>query len=129
VKGLEAMARARVADAARWREAFGVAGREGVYLYTQETVSPDHHIHARMFWPSAGIAEDPATGAAVAAFAGVAASVERPEDGVHQLIIEQGFEMGRPSLIALDLEIRGGLLVRAALGGSAVRVSEGMLHV
>lgn len=129
LKGLEAVGRARVADAARWREAFGTAGREGVFLYTQETVHAGHHIHARMFWPSAGIAEDPATGAAVAALAGVAASVERPEDGVHQLIIEQGFEMGRPSLIALDLEIRSGLLVRAALGGSAVKVSEGKLYV
>lgn len=129
VRGLEAIGRAGVADAARWREAFGRAGREGVFLYTQETVESAHHIHARMFWPSAGITEDPATGSAAAAFAGVAASVERPEDGVHQLIIEQGFEMGRPSLIALDLDIRGGLLVRAALGGSAVRLSEGKLYV
>jgi trans-2,3-dihydro-3-hydroxyanthranilate isomerase len=129
VRGLEAIGRAGVADAARWREAFGRAGREGVFLYTQETVDAAHHIHARMFWPSAGITEDPATGSAVAAFAGVAASVERPEDGVHQIIIEQGFEMGRPSLIALDLDIRGGLLVRAALGGSAVRLSEGKLYV
>jgi len=48
---------------------------------------------------------------------------------MHQLVIEQGFEMGRPSLIALDLDIHGGRLVAASIGGSVVRMSEGVLHV
>jgi trans-2,3-dihydro-3-hydroxyanthranilate isomerase len=80
-----------------------------------------------MFAPKMGIIEDPATGSAVAAFAGVAATCELPEDGVHQLVIEQGFEMGRPSLIALDLDIQHGGLVAAGIGGSAVRMGEGTL--
>jgi len=129
VKDLETIARARVADPAVWSQAFAKAGREGVFIYTRETVHPEHHVHARMFWPSAGFAEDPATGSAVAAFSGLAATVELPDDGMHQLIIEQGFEMGRPSLIALDLDIHGGRLVAARIGGSVVRISEGTLHV
>lgn len=129
VKDLATIARVRVADREAWTAAFAKAGREGVFIYTRETVHPAHHVHARMFWPSAGIAEDPATGSAVAAFSGLAATAELPEDGRHQLIIEQGFEMGRPSLIALDLDIRGGRLADAQIGGSAVRVSEGRLHV
>ena len=129
VKDLATIARARVADREAWHAAFAKAGREGVFIYTRETVKPEHHVHARMFWPAAGVPEDPATGSAVAAFSGVAATCELPEDGTHQLIIEQGFEMGRPSLIALDLDIRAGRLVGAAIGGSAVRISEGKLHV
>lgn len=129
VRDLATIARAHVADKNAWTAAFAKAGREGVFIYTRETVHPEHHVHARMFWPGAGITEDPATGSAVAAFSGLAATVELPEDGQHQLIIEQGFEMGRPSLIALDLDIRGGRLVDALIGGSAVRVSEGHLHV
>lgn len=129
VRDLATIARAHVADKKAWTDAFARAGREGVFIYTRETVHPEHHVHARMFWPGAGITEDPATGSAVAAFSGLAATVELPEDGQHQLIIEQGFEMGRPSLIALDLDIRGGRLVNALIGGSAVRVSEGHLHV
>lgn len=128
VKGLEVIRRVSVADRQAWNAAFAKAGREGAFIYTRETESPEHHVHARMFWPAAGIAEDPATGSAVAAFSGVAASTELPEDGLHQLVIEQGFEMGRPSLIALDLDIRKGLVARAAIGGSAVRVSEGRIH-
>lgn len=123
------LARARVADAALWRAAFGITGKGAAYVYCGEPEGEGHHVRARMFSPLMGIAEDPATGSAAAAFAGLAATLERPEDGVHQLIIEQGFEMGRPSLLALDMEIRAGLLVRAALGGSAVRVAEGTLHV
>ncbi|MCZ8376835.1 MAG: PhzF family phenazine biosynthesis protein [Beijerinckiaceae bacterium] len=128
VRSLEVIRRVSVADRQAWNAAFAKAGREGAFIYTRETESPEHHVHARMFWPAAGIAEDPATGSAVAAFSGVAAAAELPEDGIHQLVIEQGFEMGRPSLIALDLEIRKGLVARAAIGGSAVRVSEGRIH-
>lgn len=129
VKDLATIARVGVADLASWRAAFARAGSDGVFIYTRETVNPAHHVHARMFWPGAGIAEDPATGGAVAAFSGVAATCELPEDGRHQLIIEQGFEMGRPSLIALDLEIHSGRLTNASIGGSAVLISEGVLHV
>ncbi|MCA3598125.1 MAG: PhzF family phenazine biosynthesis protein [Methylobacterium sp.] len=127
VRSLEAIGRAGMADPRAWAQAFGVTGKSAAFLYTRETVRPDHHVHARMFAPKMGIPEDPATGSAVAAFAGVAASCELPEDGVHQLVIEQGFEMGRPSLIALDLDILHGALVAAAIGGSAVRMSEGVL--
>lgn len=129
VKDLATIGRVRVADPVLWTAAFARAGSEGVFIYTRETVHPEHHVHARMFWPAAGIAEDPATGAAVAAFSGVAAACELPEDGEHQLIIEQGFEMGRPSLIVLDLEIRAGRLTNASIGGSVVIISEGVLHV
>lgn len=127
VRSLEAIGRAGYADPQAWNEAFGVTGKAAAYLYTRETLSPAHHVHARMFAPKMGIIEDPATGSAVAAFAGVAATCELPEDGVHQLVIEQGFEMGRPSLIALDLDIQHGGLVAAAIGGSAIRMSEGVL--
>ena len=129
VRTLEAIGRVSVADPHAWRAAFGATGKGAAYVYTRETVDPARHIHARMFAPGMGITEDPATGSAAAAFAGVAATTELPEDGIHQIVIEQGFEMGRPSLIALDLDIQHGRLVAASIGGSAVRISEGTLLV
>lgn len=128
VKGLEAIRRCSVGDMAAWRAAFGATGKGAAFVYTRETEDPAHHVHARMFSPMMGITEDPATGSAVAAFAGVAATCELPEDGTHQLVIEQGYEMGRPSQIVLDLDITGGRLTEASIGGAAVRVSEGFLH-
>lgn len=128
LSGLDAIGRIAVADAAVWDAAFGFTGRGAVFFYTRETVSPDHHVHARMFAPKLGMAEDPATGSAVAAFAGAAVAFERPAPGHHQLVIEQGYEMGRPSQIVLDLDVApGGALAGARLGGAAIGISEGFL--
>lgn len=93
----EAIARARP-DMAHFERVFGAAV-VGAFLYTSEVERRGSDVHARMFAPLRGIAEDPATGSAAAAFAGVAVAYEKPEDGEHTLVIEQGFEMGRPSQI------------------------------
>ena len=68
-RGLDAMARARPGRASR--PAFGADGARAVFLFCRQTAEPGHHFHARMFAPAMGIPEDPATGSAVAAFAGV----------------------------------------------------------
>jgi len=49
-------------------------------------------------------------------------------DGEHRVTIEQGFEMGRPSLMELTFTLRGGALVSAAVGGGAVVVTEGVIE-
>ena len=102
--------------------------RPAAFLYTKDVVREGSHVHARMFAPGSGIMEDPATGSAAAAFAGVAALFEQPEDGDHLVVIEQGFEMARPSIMHLRIQIDGGALVGASLGGSAVLVSQGTIE-
>jgi trans-2,3-dihydro-3-hydroxyanthranilate isomerase len=82
-----------------------------------------------MFGSAWGVIEDPATGSAAAAFAGVVHACDRPPDGEHTLIIEQGFEMGRPSVIALGLVIENGALASATIGGSVVIVGNGSLDL
>jgi trans-2,3-dihydro-3-hydroxyanthranilate isomerase len=82
-----------------------------------------------MFAGHLGIPEDPATGSAVAAFAGAIMRFDQPADGVWPHAIEQGVEMGRPSLIRLELEVEGGVLTGGRIGGHAVKVSEGTLLV
>ena len=49
-------------------------------------------------------------------------------DGTHALVIEQGYEMGRPSLIRLTAEVAAGRLVSASIGGNAVIVTEGTIE-
>lgn len=82
---------------------------------------------ARMFAPDAGIPEDPATGSAATAFAGVLA--ESVPDGRHEWVIDQGVEMGRPSRIEVAADVRDGRPVRIEVAGSAVIVMEGALQV
>ena len=76
-----------------------------------------------------GMPEDPATGSAAAAFAGVVHRFDEFPDGLHKRMIEQGYEMGRPSHIALSLEVKGGKLGAVRIGGHAVRVAEGRIEV
>lgn len=125
VRDLATLAKASIADSSAWRAAFGFTGKNAALIYTRETGDPAHHVRARMFM--AGVGEDPATGSAAAAFSGAAVHFERPEDGMHQIIIEQGYEMGRPSQIVLDLDVQSGLLRGAHIGGGAVIVSQGTL--
>jgi len=101
----------------------------GAFLYTNETVDPDSAIHARMFANGLGFDEDPATGSAAAAFAGVAHEFERPEDGEHELFIEQGYAMGRPSRITLRMTVARGAVAGVCIGGQVVRVAEGVLRL
>jgi len=107
------------------------ATKEGpaTFLYTSETEREGSAYHARMFAGAWGVTEDPATGSAAAALAGVVRDFDRPRDGEQMLIIEQGFEMGRPSLIALGLTIENGALASATIGGSVVIVANGSLDL
>jgi trans-2,3-dihydro-3-hydroxyanthranilate isomerase len=127
VRDLAVIGRARPVNAS-WQAAFG-AEVAGALLYCRETEMTGHHFHARMFAPGAGIAEDPATGAAAAAFVGVVRRFDALPAGSHHLVIEQGFEMGRPSLIGLEIDIDGGKVVASRIGGNAVIVAEGALDV
>jgi trans-2,3-dihydro-3-hydroxyanthranilate isomerase len=103
-------------------------GDDPVYLFCRETADPGHAFHARMFAPALGIREDPATGSAAAAFAGLLAASDRLADGEHAIAIEQGYEMGRPSVIRLALAVAGGRLAAASIAGDAVIVTEGTIE-
>jgi trans-2,3-dihydro-3-hydroxyanthranilate isomerase len=127
VRSREAIARA-MPDMSKFEKVFGIGGPAMVCVICTDTVEEGHHLHARMFAPGNGIPEDPATGSAVAAFAGLHVAHSRPSDGEHRLVIEQGYEMGRPSLMRLSLTVANGRLVEASIGGNAVIVTEGTIE-
>jgi trans-2,3-dihydro-3-hydroxyanthranilate isomerase len=127
VRSLAAIARARP-DPSRFDAVFAIDGRAIVYLYCGEVAEKGHDFHARMFAPGLGVPEDPATGSAGAAFAGLLAAHGGLGEGEHLIRIEQGYEMGRPSLIELTLTIAGGKLAAATIGGDAVIVTEGTIE-
>jgi trans-2,3-dihydro-3-hydroxyanthranilate isomerase len=124
IRSLDAIARA-APGITPWATKDGPA----TFVYTRETEREGSAYHARMFASAWGLYEDPATGSAVAAFAGVVQAFERLRDGESMLTIEQGFEMGRPSLITLGLTIEKGVLVSATIGGSVVIISSGSLDL
>ena len=97
-----------------------------IYLLAPDS-SRSERWRARMFAPGIGIAEDPATGAAAVAAAGLLATVA--VDGEARWLIEQGVEMGRRSRLDLSATVRSGVAQTARLGGSAVLVGEGTLRL
>ena len=101
----------------------------GLYLYAEGGEADDATFHARMFAPEAGIPEDPATGSAAAAFPGQIALSQSLEDGVHPWVIEQGYEMGRPSRIHARVEVAAGAVKSVRIGGAAVAVQRGQISV
>jgi trans-2,3-dihydro-3-hydroxyanthranilate isomerase len=126
VASLDALARANP-RAEAFNAAFGDSDHPAPYVYTRQPSGHGRRFRARMFGLGMGIPEDPATGSAAAAFAGALMQCEPLGDGEHDIVIEQGVEMGRPSEIALQLVIRNGALVSAEIGGRAVLVSRGEL--
>jgi len=130
VNGLDAARRAQPRPE-KWAEVFGegAGGHDSIYVFTAEVERPDATLHARMFGLGMGIGEDPATGAAAAALSGVLHRYGQLTEGSHRYLIEQGVEMGRPSLISLELDVADGDLHGARIGGSAVVIAEGTLRI
>jgi trans-2,3-dihydro-3-hydroxyanthranilate isomerase len=126
IGSLDAMARCAV-DVQRFNAAFGAAGHAAAFCFCEETRVSGNHFHARMFAPGLGVLEDPATGSAVAAFSGYLSARGGYADGDHLVRIEQGYEMGRPSLIELTLRVSAGALTGASIAGDAVIVMEGTI--
>nr|WP_234936066.1 PhzF family phenazine biosynthesis protein [Agrobacterium rubi] len=107
-----------------------VEGRlASAYLYCRGGVNHAAKFHTRMFSPSMGIAEDPATGAAAAAFSGAIHHFDNLADGHYPILIEQGVEMGRPSHIHLNMDVKEKEISRARIGGHAVRVATGTFDI
>ncbi len=127
IRSLAAIGRARP-DPGRFDQTFAISGRAVAYLYCGEVSEAGHDFHARMFAPGLGVPEDPATGSAAAAFAGLLATQGGYPGGDHTVTIEQGYEMGRPSLMELSFTMRNGALAAAAVGGGAVVVTEGTIE-
>jgi trans-2,3-dihydro-3-hydroxyanthranilate isomerase len=128
LRSREALARIRPNPEAI-RQTLGEGAHPAFYAYTRETEGAGHHFRARMFAPGFGLTEDPATGSAAANFSGVLMQFEPLGEGTHDLVIEQGYEMGRPSEIALQVTIADGALQAAEIGGGAIVVSEGTLRL
>ena len=80
----------------RWEALLLAFGTE-LYLVARDPELPGSDLRARMFAPNMGIVEDPATGAAVAALGGFLGVPDSTKDGTLRWVVEQGFEMGRPS--------------------------------
>ena len=99
----------------------------GILLYVPGRDGAD--IEARMFAPLYGVPEDPATGSANVALAGLLADLRSERDLRLDLRIVQGVDMGRESVLEATAEKRGGKITGLWIGGGCVPMMRGTLEL
>jgi trans-2,3-dihydro-3-hydroxyanthranilate isomerase len=128
VRDRTVLARADI-DVALWRATLGGYWAQQVFIFCRDPELPGSSIRARMYAPESGITEDPATGSACAALGGYLGARAPQSDGTLRWVVEQGFEMGRPSLLHVEADKAGGRIAAVRVGGKSVLVSEGSLQI
>jgi trans-2,3-dihydro-3-hydroxyanthranilate isomerase len=102
----------------------GVAADIHLYVHSRD----DFDIRARVFAPLDGVPEDPATGSANCALAGMLSYYDEATDGRFHWRIAQGFEMGRPSVLVAEAVKQNGAVVTTTISGACVMVAEGFIE-
>jgi trans-2,3-dihydro-3-hydroxyanthranilate isomerase len=115
---------AAVLDRAAWSKHLAKAWAPSIYFFAGE-----QELYSRMFSPLFGIEEDPATGSAAVAIAGVFGARRPEREGTFTWLIDQGVAMGRPSRLEAIAEKRDGRVVRIKVGGATVIGAEGTIEV
>ncbi len=136
LKTLGALGRARI-NLDLWEKLLKDAWAPEIFLFVETDESRERGgvlsgngiVRSRMFGPSLGIIEDPATGSASASFAGYLASRCSKKDGLLKWTSHQGVEMGRHSVIEIECDVAGGAVQAVRVGGASVLVSSGVMHV
>lgn len=125
VASLDDLGRARPQEP-HWSALMALAGVDSAYLYTPGS---DCDYRARMFSPTAGIPENPATGSATAILAAQLLASAALIPGTNRLTLHQGVEMGRASTLHLTIKVMDGSLQQIRVAGSAVPISQGRIAI
>jgi trans-2,3-dihydro-3-hydroxyanthranilate isomerase len=128
LRDTETLGRAEL-DLQCWKEMLRDAWAPQVYLVAPLEGPQGTRFRARMFAPGIGIPEDSATGSAATAFPGWLVPRLRLRDGVLTASVEQGIEMGRPSTLLIEVELKDGQITAVRVGGTAVSVAEGTINI
>ena len=124
VKSLDAIRRISL-RLDRWRELLAGGPAEQVFVTTTQTRYPDSTVHSRMFAPALGVAEDPATGSASGPLGAYLLKYGLVDS--HDMVSEQGIEMGRPSFISIHIGRDGAGFTDVVIGGACVYMGYGAL--
>ncbi|MFB2938692.1 PhzF family phenazine biosynthesis protein [Aerosakkonemataceae cyanobacterium BLCC-F154] len=97
---------------------------KAILVFCPETNKPENDLSVRMFADYMGVPEDPATGSANGCLAGYLVEYnyfgEKPVD----LRVEQGYEIGRPSLLLLKSQ-RSTTGIEVFVGGKSIMIAKG----
>ncbi|HEX6966763.1 MAG TPA: PhzF family phenazine biosynthesis protein [Gemmatimonadaceae bacterium] len=133
VRDLNAVRRARVRFDL-WESILKSYWAPELMVFSREVERVGSDIHARVFVPGLSVPEDPATGSAATALGGYLAARESntsssPTSAPLTYVVEQGFEMGRPSIIHIEVDRSDGAVTAIRVGGETVIMMEGEMRL
>jgi trans-2,3-dihydro-3-hydroxyanthranilate isomerase len=105
---------------ADWAATIGDFEVKDIYLFAIDSSTPDPTVYSRLFAPADNIGEDPATGSAAAALSGLL----RERDISGDIMVLQGYKMGRPSQILIRIGED-----KVQVGGKVTRIGQGSILV
>lgn len=97
---------------------------KGILVFCPETHEPQNDISVRVFADYYGIPEDPATGSGNGCLAGYLVKHRYFVQKIINIRSEQGYEIGRPSLLLLKA-VRGDANINISVGGKTIIVARG----
>jgi len=106
-----------------WLDMTAAAKTRSIYVYCES----EGGYESRMFAPEHGMPEDPATGSASAILAAQLLASGALVDGTNRIALSQGEDMGRPSQIALTVEVVGQVITQIRIKGAATRFNHGQI--
>jgi trans-2,3-dihydro-3-hydroxyanthranilate isomerase len=95
-------------------------------IFSPETYYAKNDLSVRVFAHYYGVPEDPATGSANGCLAGYLARYKYFDKNSISIRVEQGYEIGRPSLLRLKAKDKGEQ-IDVFVGGRAIMVARGKL--
>ncbi len=128
VRTIDAVRRS-ILDMGRWKRMLADAWAHHVYVVCMDAEGEGVDVRVRMYAPGSGVSEDPATGSAAAALGGYLSAAHGGEEAELSWTVEQGIEMGRPSILHVEADRSGGETSAVRVGGSAVAVSQGTMTI
>jgi trans-2,3-dihydro-3-hydroxyanthranilate isomerase len=94
--------------------------------FAPQTYQKENDLNVRFFADYYGIPEDPATGSGNGCLAGYLVKHQYFNNDSLDLRVEQGYELGRPSLLHLKAKIVDGT-IEVYVGGNVVLIAQGVL--
>jgi trans-2,3-dihydro-3-hydroxyanthranilate isomerase len=123
LKSLTAVKQARI-DKDRYFELIKNTQAKAILVFSPETYNKENDLNVRVFADYYGVPEDPATGSANGCLAGYLVKHRYFGDDRIDIRVEQGYEIGRPSLLFLRAEDKEGKM-DVLVGGKAIMVAKG----
>ncbi len=125
VRSLDAVQRAETNHEPYYEEFIEGYGGHNILLFAPEA-EDGNDLHARVFADYAGVPEDPATGSSNGCLAAWLVEHEYFDTDEIDVQVEQGYEMGRPSLLSLRAR-KVDDSIDVEVGGQVIPVAEGTL--